>query len=81
MKRLDTETHCHCGKSYDGSDHCPWCNCEMFEGYCNEDYPDLSPSLFLTTELERIVMSGIPPYAEGHFTMEQVEQELKERSI
>lgn len=32
MQRLhDTETHCHCGSAYEGSDHCPECGCEQYE--------------------------------------------------
>lgn len=27
----DTETTCHCGAAYDGSDHCPACGCEQYE--------------------------------------------------
>lgn len=33
--RMHTETHCHCGAERQGSDHCPECGCEEFEGYCN----------------------------------------------
>lgn len=29
--RGDTETHCHCGADYRGSDHCPRCHCEQYE--------------------------------------------------
>jgi hypothetical protein len=29
--RFDTETHCHCGANYQGSDHCPECGCEQYE--------------------------------------------------
>jgi len=29
----DTETHCHCGAAYEGSDHCPSCGCEQYESY------------------------------------------------
>ncbi len=31
MPRTDTETHCHCGGAYGGSDHCPECGCEQYE--------------------------------------------------
>src|SRR4051812_25587461 len=31
MARRDTETTCHCGASYQGSDHCPQCGCEQYE--------------------------------------------------
>jgi hypothetical protein len=27
----DTETTCHCGAKYNGSDHCPACYCEQYE--------------------------------------------------
>ena len=27
----DTETTCHCGTPYNGSDHCPACGCEQYE--------------------------------------------------
>jgi hypothetical protein len=27
----DTETTCHCGAAYEGSDHCPACGCEQYE--------------------------------------------------
>jgi hypothetical protein len=27
----DTETTCHCGAAYEGSDHCPVCGCEQYE--------------------------------------------------
>lgn len=27
----DTETTCHCGAAYNGSDHCPACGCEQYE--------------------------------------------------
>jgi len=78
---FDTSTHCHCGKSYDGSDHCPFCFCEQYEAQCDEEYPDLRPELFLTSELERMVKDGLPDWAADHFTIERVEQELKIRSI
>lgn len=29
--RHDTETTCHCGAAYNGSDHCPECGCEQYE--------------------------------------------------
>ena len=29
--RYDTETYCHCGAHYRGSDHCPACGCEQYE--------------------------------------------------
>lgn len=29
--RRDTYTTCHCGASYNGSDHCAECGCEQFE--------------------------------------------------
>jgi hypothetical protein len=31
MRRRDTETICHCGAAYNGSDHCPVCGCEQYE--------------------------------------------------
>lgn len=35
--RFDTETTCHCGADYRGSDHCPECGCEQYEsGDCGE---------------------------------------------
>lgn len=30
-----TETHCHCGTAFKGSDHCPECHCEQFEAVCD----------------------------------------------
>ena len=30
---MDTETTCHCGGKYEGSDHCPECFCEQYETY------------------------------------------------
>jgi hypothetical protein len=37
--RGDTDTHCHCGCPYAGSDHCPDCGCEQFEsGDCGHTY-------------------------------------------
>ena len=33
--RQTTETHCHCGAKFEGSDHCPECFCEKYERYCN----------------------------------------------
>lgn len=30
-RRFDTETHCHCGGEYRGSDHCSECYCEQYE--------------------------------------------------
>ena len=32
---MDTETTCHCGADYQGSDHCPACGCEQYEGGCD----------------------------------------------
>lgn len=32
----DTETTCHCGAEYGGSDHCPVCMCEQYETTCTE---------------------------------------------
>jgi hypothetical protein len=29
-----TETTCHCGAGFRGSDHCPSCSCEQFEADC-----------------------------------------------
>ena len=38
--RRDTETHCHCGTDYRGSDHCPECGCEQYEsGDCGWNMP------------------------------------------
>jgi hypothetical protein len=31
---IDTEDRCHCGASYEGSDHCPRCFCEQYEADC-----------------------------------------------
>lgn len=43
----NTDTHCHCGAAYEGSDHCPECGCEQWESYCDHqhesamyDHPD-----------------------------------------
>jgi hypothetical protein len=33
--RTDTPTNCHCGAEYKGSDHCPECLCEQYEGGCD----------------------------------------------
>lgn len=30
---------CHCGREMEGSDHCPFCGCELYERYCNAYYP------------------------------------------
>lgn len=30
-----TETHCHCGSEFKGSDHCPECHCEQYEAICD----------------------------------------------
>jgi hypothetical protein len=38
QSRQDTETHCHCGAAYRGSDHCPNCYCEQYEGGCDDVY-------------------------------------------
>lgn len=39
MNRLDTETHCHCGGDYGGSDHCYVCGCEQYEtGDCGHTH-------------------------------------------
>lgn len=38
-EREQTLDQCHCGRSMDGSDHCPWCGCEAFERYCDGVYP------------------------------------------
>lgn len=41
--RRDTETTCHCGAAYNGSDHCPECGCEQYEsiivGDCGHNMP------------------------------------------
>jgi hypothetical protein len=29
---------CHCGSPMRGSDHCPFCGCEEYEAYCDEDW-------------------------------------------
>jgi hypothetical protein len=34
MPRTTTETHCHCGAAFGGSDHCPECHCEQYEATC-----------------------------------------------
>lgn len=31
-----TESHCHCGRPRQGSDHCMFCGCEEFETVCSE---------------------------------------------
>ena len=33
-----TETTCHCGAEFKGSDHCPHCFCEQYEAHCDEVY-------------------------------------------
>jgi hypothetical protein len=35
--RYDTLETCHCGASYEGSDHCPICGCEQFESILVRD--------------------------------------------
>jgi hypothetical protein len=36
--RYDSETTCHCGGAYNGSDHCPECYCEQYEsGDCGHE--------------------------------------------
>jgi hypothetical protein len=34
---------CHCGRDMEGSDHCPFCGCEIFERYCNAHYASGKP--------------------------------------
>jgi hypothetical protein len=34
-----TETHCHCGAAFNGSDHCPACGCEQYEATCDHREP------------------------------------------
>lgn len=34
---------CHCRRDMEGSDHCPFCGCEVFERYCNAHYPSGKP--------------------------------------
>ncbi len=47
--RRDTETNCHCGAAYDGSDHCPECGCEQYEsGDCG--YVHLPPMYTVGTK-------------------------------
>ena len=39
----DTETTCHCGADYKGSDHCPECQCEQYESlHCDKIAKKLS---------------------------------------
>ena len=33
-----TLDRCHCGREMEGSDHCPFCGCEVYERYCNAHY-------------------------------------------
>lgn len=33
-----SERRCHCGKRFDGADHCPYCGCEQWERYCDASY-------------------------------------------
>jgi hypothetical protein len=35
-----TETHCHCGAEFNGSDHCSHCFCEQYEAYCDADHAE-----------------------------------------
>lgn len=37
------EYRCHCRRTFDGSDHCPFCGCEQYERYCNAFYPAGKP--------------------------------------
>lgn len=39
--RLDTKTHCHCGADYNGSDHCPHCQCEQYEQSCEDIFDNI----------------------------------------
>ena len=34
LPSVTTENNCHCGTSFGGSDHCPYCYCEQYESYC-----------------------------------------------
>lgn len=34
-RRLDSESHCHCGAAYGSGDHCPECFCEQYEATCD----------------------------------------------
>lgn len=31
VEPIDSPTHCHCGRRYEATDHCPTCACEQFE--------------------------------------------------
>lgn len=36
--RTTTETTCHCGAEFNGSDHCSGCGCEQFEAECDRTH-------------------------------------------
>lgn len=36
---VTTATHCHCGVSFDRSDHCSFCGCEQYERVCDSMAP------------------------------------------
>lgn len=38
MSGEHTESHCHCGKPREGSDHCSFCGCEEYESTCDRVY-------------------------------------------
>jgi hypothetical protein len=54
---MDTQTHCHCG-AYNGSDHCPECYCEQYEGGCDHQVEpplDTPPASELARRLKLMV--------------------------
>ncbi len=55
--RNDTETHCHCGAEYRGSDHCAECGCEQYESDdCGRTHEPADPDL-----RGWVVMMLLPP--------------------
>jgi hypothetical protein len=41
-QKLTTDTQCHCGAAFYGSDHCSYCYCEKYESYCAMRVEDIS---------------------------------------
>jgi len=68
MRFRDTETRCHCGAAYAGSDHCGHCGCEQYETqnvrWCGRDVADTEGSEWTRREqrqrVERLVRRARP---------------------
>jgi hypothetical protein len=73
--RGSSETHCHCGAAFRGSDHCPECYCEQYEQECKHRIG----TWLVYIGRSKHPMGGVSATDDLHFRLGEYVAELLER--